>query len=168
MVKAFLYKMKQVIVFLLISLPFFNYAQHQTRCTSAQITFETPEKVNTYQTGMENLYGFSNENYAIEIEVVPLSEESNEFRNNIKDGAYEFANDMGFYVLESGKSVPNFKNSFYLISHETEEKSTIPVFILAIINDEEKLAYEVTVYCYNQNIEAGRTITESFKTNWLN
>lgn len=160
--------MKQLFIVILLFSVNTIFSQYNTKCFPTHLTFETSDRVSSYDTGLKNVFGFENTDFAIDIEMVALSEESDLFKKDIRSGAYEFAHDMGLYDLTDGGSIAGFSNSFYILAHENEDRMKIPVYILAIINEEENTAYEITVYCFNQNEAEGKFITESFKNIYLN
>ena len=136
--------------------------QNLVKSEKFKISFETSDKLPVYDTGSENVLGYENDDYAVDIEMVPYDEESEDFLNDVKYGAREIAEDMAFKVIKDGGKIANIDKAYYVITYDDNELK-IPVFVIAILNDSSKTAYEITVYCYNSNLVEGEKITKSFK-----
>jgi len=67
--------MMKTLLILLISLAFFNNLSAQNLNTSEKfkISFLTTELLENYITESDSVLGFDNENYAVDIEIVPLT-----------------------------------------------------------------------------------------------
>ncbi|WP_055442366.1 hypothetical protein [Lacinutrix himadriensis] len=109
--------------------------------------------------------GYENSNLAVDIEITPITEQSPTFIKSQKDGAHTTAKLLGLKDIKTGAFLPHIESAFYVIAYDQYEETNTPVYVIAFINKELGLAYEVTVYCYNIDLEAGRKIANSFK--WL-
>jgi len=157
--------MMKTLLILLISLAFFNNLSAQNLNTSEKfkISFLTTELLENYITESDSVLGFDNENYAVDIEIVPLTIESKHFIANKKYSARKLANDLGFKKFIDGDTIPYVKNAFYVLSTDKNNTDIIPVYIMVIVNHDLKIAYEITVYCYNNNSDEGKSIIKSFR-----
>ncbi|MFT5820502.1 MAG: hypothetical protein ACI8ZM_001745 [Crocinitomix sp.] len=155
-------KIKIILLFTFI-IPFQLIAQNEIVCPQANLSFKSTGKLTQYDVELEDVYGYENDNYAVDIEVVSLLEESSTFNDNIRDGAFEIANDMEFEEVTDGGKIPLINHAHYVSAYEIEEGVKIPVFIIAIIDASRGLAYEITVYCYDLNETEGQLIVNSFK-----
>ncbi len=146
---------------LLSSTPLFS--QHTVKSDEYGISFTSSEKLERYKSLFGVEIEYVNENYTVGIDVVPLEEESEEFKNDPAYGAREMAKDMAFDALVDGGTIPNIEDAYYVISAQEEhDGELVPVYILAIINRQTNMAYEVLVHCYNLNLEEGAQIVKSF------
>lgn len=140
-----------------------SHAQNLLKSTKYNISFETSEVLENYETESDSVLGYDNDNYAVDIVVAPFSGESQAFLNDVHYGAKELATDMEFSKIIEGGTIPHIKDAYYVIGKEKEDNLWIPVYILVILDKKRQLAYEVTVYCYNQNEKEGKAIVDSFK-----
>ncbi len=138
-------------------------AQNIIRSKKYNISFESTEVLNPYDTEASNVLGYESANYAVDIEVFTFDEEPEYLLKDPKFSAKETAKLLGLEKIEDGGTIPNIKNAHYVISYEIYDDETNPVFVLFIIDQKQKLVFEVTTYCYDQNLEEGRRITKSFK-----
>jgi len=70
---------------------------------------------------------------------------------------------LGFKKFIDGDTIPYVKNAFYVLSTDKNNTDIIPVYIMVIVNHDLKIAYEITVYCYNNNSDEGKSIIKSFR-----
>ena len=93
-----------------------------------------------------------------------LSDESDEFKNDIKYAAKEIALDMEIKNIQNGDFIPQVDYGYFVTGQDKDSDSTLyPVVIGAIIRESRYVAYEITIDCYNKNIEKGIEIIKSFK-----
>lgn len=153
--------MKRFFIFLLL-LPVATIcvAQHTVVSQKYKFSFETSEQLDNYETESEDVVGHDNNNYAVDVQVIPFSEENQKFLSDVKYAAGELAEGLGFESYVQGGSLPNIKSGYYVKSTDTDGT---PVFIIVILNNDTKQALEATVYCYNNNTSEGEGITKSFK-----
>ncbi|MCJ8288399.1 MAG: hypothetical protein HRT58_00090 [Crocinitomicaceae bacterium] len=133
----------------------------QVEISSGNLVFNCPSPLEPYDysdLGID-LFGFENDDYAVEIESLP----------------YLQAEDVDKYVLDVSKRFnytvlsynidhcPAIRRSAYILSWDILENEKTPVYILVIMDESEKLLYEITVHCYNLNQREGKEIVDSFK-----
>ncbi|MFY0643650.1 MAG: hypothetical protein JXR19_04220 [Bacteroidia bacterium] len=138
-------------------------AQHLVESEEFKISFETSELLENYETESSTVLGYDNENYAVDIEIVSLDQTPDRYLNNQKQAAYELAKDLGLRHTVDGGTIPYIYSAYYVISKEKEQGILIPVYVLFIVNTDLNLVYEITVYCYNNNLQEGERITKSFR-----
>jgi hypothetical protein len=158
--------MKKILFVLFAILTFANFchAQYQVKLEKWKLKYETPEKLEEYATESENVNGRDNDNYAVDIEMVQLNEESDEFIADVKYAAYELAKDLNFIEIGQGDSVPKIKRAYYVIGKDHDVDGSIyPAVIMVVINDAVGLAFEITIYCYNKNTAKGIAVAKSFE-----
>ncbi|QRM89893.1 hypothetical protein FG167_11845 [Lacinutrix sp. WUR7] len=158
--------MKQIMTSIILLLAYTTInAQYNVNSDKYKIAFTSPEALEQYETEAETVLGYENNNFAVDIEIIPIAEQSPAFIKSQKEGAYLTAKFLGLKDIKNGAFLPHIESAFYVIAYDQYEETNTPVYIIAFINKELGLAYEVTVYCYNIDLEAGRKIANSFK--WL-
>jgi len=128
------------------------------------LRYESPEKIRKYRTESNAVLGYDNYNLAVDIEVVPLYEETDEFRADIKYAAKELALGLSFEKIKTGDFIPKVEKGFYVIGHDIDDDGEEhPAIIAVIINEYRNVAFEITIDCYNKNLEKGLAIVKSFE-----
>lgn len=138
-------------------------AQKVISADKYNISFEAPEALTYFQLDSDSLFGYDNDNYSVIIEVVPLDWESDKFLADLKFGAKEIATDMGFKKITQIGKLPAIKESYYVSATMKDDLGIIPVYVIAIIDAQRLIAFEISVYCYNLNMTAGEDIVKSFR-----
>ncbi|WP_452229395.1 MULTISPECIES: hypothetical protein [unclassified Lacinutrix] len=156
--------MKQTITSIILFLVFTtSNAQYNVKSDKYKIAFTSPEVLEQYDTEAETVLGYENNNFAVDIEIIPIEEQSPAFIKHQKYGAYLTAKLLGLKDIKDGAFLPYIESAFYVIAYDTFEETNTPVYVIAFINKELGLTYEATIYCYNIDLEAGKKITNSFK-----
>jgi len=140
-----------------------TYAQHEVKSDKYKIAFITTEKLKQYETEAETVLGYENSNYAVDIEIFSISEQPKTFISSQKAGAVQTAKSLGLEDAALGGKIPQIPNAYYAIAYEVYEGERNPVFVIAALNKKLGVAYEATVYCYNNNLGEGQKIAESFR-----
>ena len=138
-------------------------AQHDVESDKYKIAFTTTEKLKQYETEAETVLGYENNNYAVDIEIFPISEQPKSFVASQKSGAVQTARSLGLEDAALGGKVPLIPNAYYAIAYENYDGERSPVFVIAAINEKLGIAYEATVYCYSKDLGEGQKIAESFR-----
>ena len=154
---------------LLFSFTFFSYSylSAQNLYTSEQFNFSfvTTEVLENYitETDYDSLLGYDNDNYAVDIEMRSTLNQPDLNSTDIKSSTRSLANTLGFKNSNDGGTIPHIKEAYYVISKGKFQNTLFPVYIMLVINQDLKIAYEITVYCYNMNLTEGESILKSFK-----
>ncbi|MEM1217964.1 MAG: hypothetical protein AAGH79_03600 [Bacteroidota bacterium] len=136
-------------------------AQFQQSDQQYKIGFESTTKMRPYDTGDPRVIGFENTYYAVDMEIVPLAEESSSLINSPKKGAFEVAEGMAISQVQSGTFLPNIPQGYYVHGRDYEFSDGHPVVVVVIVRKPMDIAYEITIDCYNGNVEEGILIAES-------
>ena len=136
-------------------------AQNLTLSERFDISFVSTEILEKYKTESDSVLGYENDSIAVDIEIVPFEKESYKFLNNISYGAREIAKDMGLEIFSDGNQLPNIRESFYVVAYDIDDEEETPIFVIAILNKDRQIAYEITVDCYD--FKEGEKIVNSFK-----
>lgn len=138
-------------------------AQHNIESDKYKIAFTTTEKLTNYETEAETVLGYENDNYAVDIEIFPLNEQSSDFIASQKYGAVNTSKLLGFEDSTIGGKVDNIPGAYYAIGYDNYDGVRTPVYVIAALNKKLGIAYEATVYCYNNNSDEGKRIAKSFR-----
>lgn len=143
-------------------------SQKVYKSTKFNMSFESNETFNPYDTGTETMVGYESvgdgmDYIAVDYEKVSLEEESEEFIQDPKYGAREIAQDMDFESITDVAKLTHIDNAYCVLGYSIYEGERTPVFVVAIVDEKNNVAYEVTVYCYNQDLDEGEAIATSFK-----
>ena len=160
-----LYRMiRYGILMLIVTLPLRTIAQHKISSEEFHISFESSEQLTEYDTGQHYILGYDNEHYAVDIAMINFEYETEVFLKDIQAGAWELAKDMGFKDIKDGGSLPGIDKAYYVVTEEYDEEleMIVTVYVLAALYPEYNVAYEVTVYCYSNNVDEGEKILNSF------
>lgn len=151
--------MKHTLILFLAFFTVSTFGQNVLKSKKYKISFETTEVLKKYKTESNLVLGYDNENYAVDIELILNQNESSYFPKGAKEASMNLAKKLGFKNVVDGGESPFIKNSFYVISRDSDAA----VYVLALVNNRLKIAYEITVYCYNKNVLEGEKIIKSFK-----
>lgn len=152
------------LLFLMLLLTSFTlHAQNRYASKEYSISFQTSQQLTPYTPPFENMVGYENENVAVEYEVVPLDQESAAFIKDPKYGAVEIAQDMELQRIGTAKPIPGLPNAGYVLAYDSWDGEQVPVFIAAIIDNKRKVAYEITLDCFNLTVSEGEKIIKSFR-----
>ncbi len=128
-----------------------------------KISFKTIETLEESSTEFENVVSFENDNVAVDIEIVPIKQESKKFIKNLKKGAKEIARDFGLKGINDGGQLQKIDHGYFVKAFDFENGKKYPVFIVAALNYDMGIAYEISVDGYNLNEAECIRIINSFK-----
>lgn len=138
-------------------------AQQEIRSDKYKLAFTAPETLKFFQGDSETFFGYESDNYGVSIDVVPVERESKKFMEDLSYGAKEIAKDMGFSKSFGIGNIPDISESYYVTAIMKDQFGGVPVYVLAILDSSKQTAFEICVYCYNLNMNAGEEIVNSFK-----
>lgn len=138
-------------------------AQYNVESYKYKIAFTTTEKLDKYETEAATVIGYENNDYAVDIEIFPLSQQSSEFIDSQKYGAVYTAEALGLEDAKLGGTVDNIPGAYYAIAYDNYEGERSIVYVIAALNKKLGISYEATIYCYNNNSEEGKRIAKSFR-----
>jgi hypothetical protein len=161
----------KIVVFLFLLNFHLNYSQNKYEWTEFGISFNS---INSYDfepsyvegENRDSLWRLDSNEFGLEIEVSSLSEQSNAFVKNIEFAAKEIAEDMEYKPITNGEQILGDFRGFYVKSIDTDYNENIyPVLIAAIIDDKNKLAFEIVIDCYDGDLQNGIEFLNSIKYN---
>ncbi|MFD2541047.1 hypothetical protein ACFSSB_01840 [Lacinutrix gracilariae] len=154
---------KTVIVLLLLFTGLKSFSQNIYSTNEFKISFESSEILEKYPTESKNVLGFENDNIAIDIEIIPIEQESKKFKKNIKRGAKEIAKDFGLRGVKNGGYLKNINHGYFVKGYGIDNGKKYSIFIIAILNYDLGLAYEISIDCYNLSQSESMNIIDSFR-----
>lgn len=116
-----------------------------------------------YETESELVLGYDNDNYAVDIEIIPIKNASLKPTTDLKREANQLAKGLGLTNIVNISKAPFIETSYCVKANAVEYDDKTPVYVLYVVNNTLSIAYEITVYSYNLNTEAGLKIAHSFK-----
>ncbi len=138
-------------------------AQHVITSEKFGFSFKSPETLEYYDEESDSFLGYENDNYAVDIEIIPHEFESRNSTFNLKEVTQQAVLDMRLKTNNIGQKIHGLENSFYVLASDTQAGDTVPVFVAVIINLDRQYVYVITVDCYNSNIKEGEKIVQSFR-----
>ena len=139
-------------------------AQKTYKSTKHGIAFSSYEDFDTYELNdydsRLNGPGYENDNYAVDIEVFPLAAIPQKHTDNLSNYAKTTSKQLDYIFVKDGSNVPKISSSHYVQSYDDEDNAI--VYVIVILNTKKELAYEITVYSYNNKEAIAKGIVESF------
>ncbi|GAB5528170.1 MAG: hypothetical protein Roseis2KO_60420 [Roseivirga sp.] len=159
-----IYKIPRIILMTVIAvmLQFPALAQETIKCEKLKISFETEQILEKYEES-HNETGYDNDDIAVDIERIHWDMFAEEYDKGALYNAENMTKGLGFDSYKPGGKIPNIEEAYYFIAKDEWEGQPFPVFVLFIISPDKKSVYEATVYCYNNNLEEGKKLVESFR-----
>ena len=139
---------------------FAGHAQSLLKVEGYPIGFTTDKYMEYLPSEEPGMFIYDNEAHMVLFMVVSMEDESKEFLDDLKDGAREIATDMSFEDIKNGGKIPGIESSYYITATDAEEN--IPVYVLAILDEEVSTAYEIVIYCYVDATEECEKLVKSF------
>ncbi|WP_196888917.1 hypothetical protein [Aureivirga sp. CE67] len=127
-----------------------------------KMKFEFPEKYDYVEIMEDYFVEYESENYAIGLEKVPYDDQDVDFKKSIVSATKQIAKDMTFTKIENGAFLTNFEKAYYIITYEEDDDRSI-VFIALIVDEKNKMTYEIDLYCYDGNKQNGINILNSLR-----
>lgn len=156
--------MKTILLFAITILTSMSVsAQQEIRTDKYNLVFTAPETLEFFKGDRESFFGYESDNYGVSIDVVPVSMESKKFMEDLSFGAKELAKDMGFSKSIGIGGIPDVSDSYYVTAILKDQFGGVPVYVLVMLDSTRQTAYEICVYCYNLNMNAGEEMVNSFK-----
>ncbi|MDT0552332.1 hypothetical protein [Urechidicola vernalis] len=149
--------------FILFTVGLSAIAQHKTISEEFNIQFESTEYLPSYTTESEDVIGYQNNNFAVDIQKIDVTKAPKGVLEDLKALSKKVALDFGFTDLGAGNTMPDQPNSNYIRGYDKEDGRKIPVYVGLIYVKEKNLVYQITVDCYNSDLREGTKITRSFK-----
>lgn len=140
-----------------------SVAQNITASEKFNIQFESTEYLTAYKTESENIIGYQNSNFAVDIEKIDVQKSTQGKLEDLKKITKQIALDFGFTDLGAGGIIPNEPNSYYIRGYDKENNRKLPVYVAIIHDVSNKIIYQITIDCYNGDRTEGTKITRSFK-----
>lgn len=111
----------------------------------------------------DGYYLFMGDNIGIDVEMVPFSEESDEFINSAEYGVKEIASDFDLAAPTENGLLKSVRKGAYGIYYDSLDDDEYRIIIVVILDTKHKQAYEITIDCYDDNIENGKKVMNSIK-----
>ncbi len=137
------------------------FAQKEYTMADIHLSFKCDEELDKdYEDGY---YLYMGDNIGIDIEMVPFSEESDEFVKSAEYGVKEIASDFELSTATESGTLANVRNGAYGIYYDSLDDEEYRIIIITILDTKHKQAYEITIDCYDDDIDRGKRVMNSIK-----
>lgn len=155
--------MKKIVFIVILLLNGALFGQNTYTIDQFNISFETTQELIRSVSTSGTSASFDNDDISIDIERVSYDRESEEFVNSAKYGAIEIAKDYGLQDIVDGGVLSKIDKGYYVKGFDLEDGKRYPVFVLVILDDAKKMAYEISVDCYGVGQSEALKIIQSFE-----
>ena len=133
-------------------------AQKVNTWERGDLSFVTKKKIKQNDSEDKNVYDADNDGLGINIEIVDFEGESPEFLNDPQYGCKEICEDMEMEFRENGGEFISFYKNHYIVCFDKE-----PVITAVILREDIQKVYEISIWCYEIEVEEGVEILKSLK-----
>jgi len=70
---------------------------------------------------------------------------------------------LSLYKVRTAQKLSTVSQGYYVRATDIDGDIETPVFVVVMFHPEKKIIYETTIYCYDQDTEAGEKIAQSFR-----
>ncbi|MEP0265419.1 hypothetical protein [Dokdonia sp.] len=155
-------KIMYTIVFL-ITTSQIGFSQGTLRSEKYHFSFETSANIAQYDTESDRVVGYENDDLAVDIEIFYPNEVAKDYFVNLSKTTESIARQLSLHEVKTAIKLPHMEHGYYVRSSDLDEDPKTPVFVVVMYNEKEKIIYEATIYCYNQDVVAGEKIAQSFR-----
>lgn len=127
------------------------------------LSFQSTQSLKVFVSKRGTIVSFDNDDLSVEIERVPYNQESEEFLKSLKYGANEIAKDYGLQDIVDGEVLSKVDKGYYVKGFDLDDGKKYPVFVLVILDDAKKIAYEISVDCYRMSEVEALKVIQSFE-----
>ena len=140
------------------------FSQHVETLNRFNLQFESPSDLSRYITYFEfRVFGFDYNDYEVDIEVIRNNKKQSRYYSDLEAGAKTLAGYLGMVNINEAKFIKNVSKGYYVIGERKDIYSVLqPVIFLIIIDPNSKFAFEITIDCFNGNLDVGKKIANSF------
>ncbi|TRZ44348.1 hypothetical protein [Robertkochia solimangrovi] len=157
--------MKQLVLIFCILVSSQLSAQNHYTSPKLQLSFDTSETLEEYETESESVIGFDNDDFAVDIEIIAADQQSDNFLNDLRYVAHAIARDFGLVDIQDGGKLPKIENAYYVKAYDFDDGLKYPCYIIAISDPKLKNTFEISIDCYNGNANAADEIVKSIRLN---
>lgn len=152
-----------ILLFSFFLIGIYASAQNTTVSEQFNIQFESTEHLPSYATESDDVIGYQNNNFAVDIQKIDVTKAPKGTFDDLKTLTKKVALDFGFTDLGAGNAMTDQPNSYYIRGYDKTEGRKIPVYVALIYVKKKNLVYQITVDCYNGDLREGTKIAKSFK-----
>ena len=140
-----------------------GFAQGTLTSEKYHFSFETSANIAQYDTESDRVVGYENDDLAVDVEIFYLNEVAKDYFVNLSKTTETIARQLSLGEVKTSIKLPHVEYGYYVRSSDLDEEPKTPVFVVVMYNEKEKIIYEATIYCYDQDVIAGEKIAQSFK-----
>jgi hypothetical protein len=126
-------------------------------------SFETSADIEVYDTESDRVVGYENDDLAVDTEIFYPNEISKDYFGNLARTTEVIATQLSLYEVQTSKKLTTVAQGYYVRATDLDGDTKTPVFVVVMYHPEKKIVYETTIYCYDNDIEEGEKIAQSFR-----
>lgn len=143
----------------------FQIGVAQTTFTSEKYyySFEATADIELYDTESDRVVGYENDDLAVDTEIFYPNEVATDYFLNLGKTTEVIASQLSLYKVRTAQRLTTVSQGYYVRATDIDGETETPVFVVVMYHPEKKIIYETTIYCYDNDIEAGEKIAQSFR-----
>jgi hypothetical protein len=126
-------------------------------------SFETSADIEVYDTESDRVVGYENDDLAVDTEIFYLNEISKDYFVNLARTTEVIATQLSLHEVQTSQKLTTVAQGYYVRATDLDGDTKNPVFVVVMYHPEKKIVYETTIYCYDNDIEEGEKIAQSFR-----
>ncbi|MFT5891745.1 MAG: hypothetical protein ACI9Y7_001852 [Dokdonia sp.] len=140
-----------------------GFAQETFTSEKYYFSFETSVDIEIYDTESDRVIGYENDDLAVDTEIFYLDEVSKDYFVNLARTTEIIATQLSLYEVQTSQKLKTVAQGYYVKAADLDGDTKTPVFVVVMYHPEKKIVYETTIYCYDNDIEEGEKIAQSFR-----
>ena len=125
--------------------------------------FEATADIEVYDTESDRVVGYENDDLAVDTEIFYPNEVAKDYFLNLGKTTEVIASQLSLYKVRTAQRLNTVSQGYYVRATDIDGDTETPVFVVVMFHPEKKIIYETTIYCYDQDTEAGEKIAQSFR-----
>ncbi|WP_299684756.1 hypothetical protein [uncultured Dokdonia sp.] len=150
-------------IILLLGLCQIGFAQILNTSEKYSFSFETPVELELYDTESVRVVGYENDDLAVDTEIFLVNEVSKDYFVNLARTTEIVASQLSLHEVQTAQKLTTVAKGYYVRATDIDGETKNPVFVVVMYHPEKKIIYEATIYCYDNDADAGEKIAQSFR-----
>lgn len=138
-------------------------AQRTLTSEKYHYSFETSTDIELYDTESDRVVGYENDDLAVDTEIFYPNEISKDYFVNLARTTEIIATQLSLYEVQTSQKLKTVAKGYYVRAADLDGDTKTPVFVVVMYHPEKEIIYETTIYCYDNDVEEGEKIAQSFR-----
>ncbi|WP_299215421.1 hypothetical protein [uncultured Dokdonia sp.] len=138
-------------------------AQETYTSEKYHFSFETTAEIELYDTESDRVVGYENDDLAVDTEIFYPNEVAKDYFVNLSRTTEVIASQLSLYEVQTAQKLTTVAQGYYVRATDLDGETKTPVFVVVMYHPQKKIIYEATIYCYDNDVEAGEKIAQSFR-----